>query len=204
MALTGPASLRPSPASLDGHILGCMTNTLTTPLPLIAGRWLLDANHARVGFSIRHLGVAKVRGLFRDLDATLDIGGTLEDTSISATIALASIDSANAERDAHVRSVDLLDVEQRPSMTFVSTAITGAGSDWNVLGDLTIGDITRPIQLAVEFGGVADFVDGTRHAGFEATGEIRRKDFGLDFGPLGAFLGDVVKIDLDLEFIEPQ
>jgi polyisoprenoid-binding protein YceI len=181
-----------------------MTNTLTTPLPLVAGRWPLDANHSRVGFSIRHLGVAKVRGLFRHLDATLDIGETLDGTSISATVALASIDTANAERDAHVRAADLLDVEQRPTMTFVSTAITGSGSDWNLAGDLRIGDVTRPMQFAVEFGGVADFVDGTRHAGFEATGELRRKDFGLDFGPLGAFLGDVVKIDLDLEFIEPQ
>jgi polyisoprenoid-binding protein YceI len=181
-----------------------MSNTLTTPLPLVAGHWALDANHSRVGFSIRHLGVAKVRGLFRDLDATLDIGETLDGTSISATVALASIDTANAERDAHARAADLLDVKQRPTMTFVSTAISGSGSDWTLVGDLTIGDVTRPMRFAVEFGGVADFVDGTRHAGFEATGEVRRKDFGLDFGPLGAFLGDVVKIDLDLEFIEPQ
>ncbi len=181
-----------------------MSNTLTTPLPLVAGHWPLDANHSRVGFSIRHLGVAKVRGLFRDVDATFHIGESLDDTSISATVALASIDTANAERDAHARAADLLDVERRPTMTFVSTSITGTGSDWSLLGDLTIGDVTRPMQFAVEFGGVADFVDGTRHAGFEATGELRRKDFGLDFGPLGAFLGDVVKIDLDLEFIEPQ
>ena len=181
-----------------------MSNTLTTPLPLVAGRWPLDLNHSRVGFSIRHLGVAKVRGLFRDLDATLDVGESLDGTSISATVALASIDTANAERDAHVRSADLLDVDQRPTMTFVSTAITGTGSDWSLHGDLTIGDVTRPMQFAIEFGGIADFVDGTRHAGFEATGELRRKDFGLDFGPLGAFLGDVVKVDLDLEFIEPQ
>jgi polyisoprenoid-binding protein YceI len=181
-----------------------MSNTLTTPLPLVAGRWPLDANHSRVGFSIRHLGVAKVRGLFRDLDATLDIGETLDGTSISATVALTSIDTANAERDAHARAADLLDVEQRPTMTFVSTAITGSGSDWTLFGDLTIGDVTNPMEFVVEFGGIADFVDGTRHAGFEATGELRRKDFGLDFGPLGAFLGDVVKIDLDLEFIEPQ
>jgi polyisoprenoid-binding protein YceI len=181
-----------------------MSNTLTTPLPLVAGHWPLDANHSRVGFSIRHLGVAKVRGLFRDVDATFHIGESLDDTSISATVALSSIDTANAERDAHARAADLLDVDRRPTMTFVSTAITGTGSDWSLLGDLTIGDVTRRMQFAVEFGGVADFVDGTRHAGFEATGELRRKDFGLDFGPLGAFLGDVVRIDLDLEFIEPQ
>jgi polyisoprenoid-binding protein YceI len=170
-----------------------MTNMLTTPLPLIAGHWPLDAAHSRIGFAIRHLGVAKVRGLFREFDATLTVGETL-----------ASIDTANADRDAHVRSPELLDVEQRPHMSFVSQTITGAGSDWSLLGDLTIGDVTRPVQFAVEFGGVADFVDGTRHAGFEVTGELRRKDFGLGFGPLGSFLGDVVKIDLDFEFVEPQ
>ena len=72
-----------------------------------------------------------------------------------------------------------------------------------VEGDLNIGDVTRPLTLAVELGGVEAFYDGTRHAGFEASGEIRRKDFGLGFGPLGAALGDVVKIELDLQFVEP-
>jgi len=70
-------------------------------------------------------------------------------------------------------------------------------------GELTIGDVTRPLTLSVELGGIEAFVDGTRHAGFEATGEVRRKDFDLGFGPLGAMLGDVVKFELDLEFIEP-
>ena len=181
-----------------------MTNTLTTPLPLVAGRWPLDAAHSRVGFTIRHLGVAKVRGLFRDFEASLEVGESLDLTTIAAKVALASIDTANADRDAHVRSAELLDVENRPTMTFVSTAISGTGSDWTLVGDLTIGDVTRSMQFGVEFGGVADFIDGTRHAGFEATGELRRKDFGLGFGPLGAFLGEVVKIDLDFEFVEPQ
>jgi polyisoprenoid-binding protein YceI len=181
-----------------------MTNTLNPPLPLVAGHWPLDVDHSRIGFTIRHLGVAKVRGLFRDFSATLDIGESVESTSITATVDLASIDTANADRDAHVRSAELLHTALRPTMTFVSTAITGSGSDWDLVGDLTIGDVSQAMRFAVEFGGIADFIDGTRHAGFEATGELRRKDFGLGFGPLGAFLGDVVKIDLDFEFVEPQ
>ena len=146
-----------------------------------------------------------MRGLFSDFDASLAVGETIDDTlDRRRPSALASIDTGNADRDAHVRSADLLDVERRPTMRSgrprsPATARTGRST-----GDLTIGDVTRPIEFAVEFGGVADFVDGTRHAGFEATGELRRKDFGLDFGPLGAMLGDVVKIELDLEFIEPQ
>jgi polyisoprenoid-binding protein YceI len=193
------------PRSPSSRIVAVMTNTITTPtLPLVAGHWQLDAAHSRVGFAIRHLGVAKVRGLFSDFDASLAVGETIDDSSITATVALTSIDTANADRDAHVRSADLLDVERRPTMRFESTTITGDGSDWKLTGNLTIGEVTRPIEFAVEFGGVAEFFDGTRHAGFEATGELRRKDFGLGFGPLGAMLGDVVKVDLDLEFIEPR
>jgi polyisoprenoid-binding protein YceI len=180
-----------------------MTDTTITQIPLKPGEWALDKAHAHVGFAIRHLGVAKVRGRFADVDASLTLGSTIDDTAVAATVALASIDTGNADRDAHVRSPELLDVATRPAMSFQSSRVRGDGDDWVLDGTLTIGSVTRPISLDVEFGGVADFIDGTRHAGFEATGELRRKDFGLDFGPLGAFLGDVVKIELDLEFIEP-
>jgi polyisoprenoid-binding protein YceI len=127
----------------------------------------------------------------------------LDDSAVSASIDLGSIDTGNADRDAHLRSSELLDVEERPTMTFRSTCISGSGEDWTLDGDLTIGDVTRPISLDVEFGGVADVFDGTRHSGFEARGELRRNDFGLSFGALDALLGQVVKLELDLEFIEP-
>jgi len=89
-------------------------------------------------------------------------------------------------------------------MTFTSTHVAGDSSDWTLAGDLAIGDVTRPISFDVELGGVQPYFDGTRHAGFEATGELRRKEFGLGFGALGAVLGDVVKIELDLQFVEPS
>ena len=182
-----------------------MSTTTTSPaLPLVEGTWALDTNHTAVSFSIRRLGLAKVRGHFRDVSAELVVGATAAESRVTATIALASIDTGNADRDAHLRSPDLIDVERRPSMSFRSTEIRGVGPDWALVGDLTIGDVTHPVTLEVQLGGVSDFVDGTRHAGFEATGEIRRKDFGLGFGPMGAMLGDVVKLELDLEFIEPS
>ena len=179
------------------------TPTTTSALPLKPGSWVLDKAHVRVGFSVRHLGVSKVHGFFADVDADLIVGSSLDDTAVNASIALASIDTGNADRDAHLRSNELLDIEQRPTMAFRSTGISGSGDDWTLDGDLTIGDVTRPISLDVEFGGVAEFFDGTRHAGFEARGELRRKDFGLTFGPLDRMLGQVVKVQLDLEFIEP-
>ena len=174
---------------------------LTRPLRL--GTWALDTNHTSVGFAIRRLGLAKVKGHFSDVSAQLVVGSTIDDCRVNATVALASIDTGNADRDAHLRTADFLDVESRPTMSYRTTRVHGEGSDWTVDGELTIGDVTAPITLAVEIGDVGDYFDGTRHVGIEATGEIRRADFGLGFGLLGAMLGDVVRIELDLEFIEP-
>lgn len=179
------------------------SSTTATALPLPAGRWELDANHFRVGFAIRHLGVSKVRGQFLDVSAELVVGPTLAESSLRAVVRLDSIDTGNAERDAHTRSSDLLDVAVRPTMTFRATGLEGSGDDLTLVGDLTIGEVTRPASFQVEFGGVEAFpADGRLHAGFEATGEIRRKDFGLDGGLLATtMLGDVVKVEIDVQFV---
>jgi polyisoprenoid-binding protein YceI len=185
---------------------------MTTPptsvsLPLVPGRWAVDTNHSAINFSIRHLGVSKVRGRFTRFEATVDIGDTPDTTSVTATVDVSSIDTANADRDAHVLSPDIIDVAKRPTMVFRSTQIAGAGSEYQIDGDLTIGDVTRPIVLAVELGGIESFPGGPRHAGFEATTEIRRKDFGIDVamppGISAVALGDVVKVELDLQLLEP-
>src|ERR1700719_1394479 len=169
-------------------------------LPLAPGRWAVDTNHSSIGFTIRHLGVSKVRGRFTRFDADVVIGDTLDTTSVTATVDIASIDTANADRDAHVLSSDIIDLARRPTMVFRSTRVRGAGSEYQVDGDLTIGDVTRPIVLAVELGGIEAFPGGPRHAGFEAATEIRRKDFGLDVAlPPGVnvvALGDVVKVEI--------
>ncbi|MYS88261.1 MULTISPECIES: YceI family protein [Streptomyces] len=179
------------------------TAATATALPLAPGNWALDPFHSSVGFTIRHLGIAKVRGRFERLEADLFVGERVEDVRVTATVDLASIDTGNADRDAHVRASDLLDVEKRPTMTYRSTRVSGEGEDWTMEGELTIGEVTRPVTLAVEFGGLVDVpMDGSRHAGFEATGEIRRSEFGLDFAP--GLLGEVVKIQLDMQFVEPK
>ena len=176
-------------------------------LPLIPGRWALDPAHSAVGFTIRHLGVSKVRGHFRKFDVDVVVGTTLADTFVTATIDLASIDTGNPDRDAHVLTPDLLDVARRPTMTFRSTSITEGGDGWLADGDLTIGEVTRPFRLDVELGGVEEFPGGPRHAGFEAKGELRRKDFGIDLtlppGVSAVALGDVVKVELDVQLLEP-
>jgi polyisoprenoid-binding protein YceI len=183
--------------------------TSTRTLPLAPGRWAVDHGHSSIGFTIRHLGVSKVRGRFDDFDADVVIGETLDDTSIAATIRVASIDTGNADRDAHVLSPDLIDVERRPTIEFRSTRVAGIDGEreYRVDGDLTVGDITRPITLAVEFGGIEEFPGGPRHAGFEATTQIQRKEFGIDLAlPPGlntVALADTVKIELDLQLLEP-
>ncbi len=185
-----------------------MTSVSTSvSLPLAPGRWAVDTNHSSISFSIRHLGVSKVRGRFTRFEADVVIGETLETTSVNATVDVASIDTANADRDAHVLSPDIIDVAMRPTMVFRSTHVRGAGSEYQIDGELTIGEVTRPIVLAVELGGIESFPGGPRHAGFEATTEIRRKDFGIDVamppGISAVALGDVVKVELDLQLLEP-
>jgi polyisoprenoid-binding protein YceI len=129
---------------------------------------------------------------------------------VEATIDLDSIDTNNDDRDAHLRSTDFFSTEIHPTMRFVSTGVTSDGGDWQLSGKLTLNGITRPIILAVEFNGLQEFPGrGVRHAGFSATGALKRSDYGIEFGmlPLNAetlALGDEVKIELDLEFVEPQ
>lgn len=182
---------------------------VTHELGLKPGQWVVDPYHSAVLFSIRHLGLAKVRGRFDRFDATLDIGRVLADSKVEATIELNSINTNNTDRDAHLRSTDFFSTDQHPEMRFVSMRATSKKNDWIVEGELTLNGRTRPLTLDVEFNGVQEFPGrNVRHAGFSASGSIKRSEFGIEFGllPLGAdllALGDEVKIELDLEFIEP-
>lgn len=185
-----------------------MTQDTAAPTVLLApGRWELDPYHSAVGFAIRHLGVSKVRGRFTDFTVDVQVGEDPAATSVSADIAVASLDTGNPDRDAHVLSPDLLDVDRRPTLSFRSTAVHVEGDDIALDGELTLGEVTRPVTLAVELGGIEPFVDGRRHAGFEATCEIRRSDFGIELalppGVSTVALGDVVKVELDLQLLEP-
>ena len=186
------------------------TLTNTHEMGLIPGHWVLDTLHSSVLFSIRHLGLAKVRGRFDRFNATLDVGPNLAATSVSATIDLASINTNNSDRDAHLRSTDFFRTDEHPEMHFVSRGIRPSGREWDLDGDLTLNGRTRPLVLSVEFNGVQEFPgQNMRLAGFSATGTLRRSEFGIEFGllPIGMdtlALGDEVKIELDLEFIEPK
>src|SRR3954451_3793815 len=114
-----------------------MTTTSTTgSLPLAPGRWAVDTNHSSIGFTIRHLGVSKVRGRFTRFEADVVIGETLDTTTVNATIDGASIATATAARDALVLSPDIVDVAKRPPMVSGGTGLAGAGADYQSGGDL--------------------------------------------------------------------
>jgi polyisoprenoid-binding protein YceI len=182
-------------------------HTAATLLPLQRGLWTLDEAHSSVLFSVRHLGLSKVRGRFEHFDATMSIGTTLDDVYVDATIHMASVNTNNPDRDAHLRSTDFFAVEANPTTRFTSRRIVPDRSHYTMHGDLTINETTRAIALPVEFNGTEAFQD-QRHAGFSAEGELRRSDYGIDFGihPIGAdrlALADIVKFELDLQFVEP-
>jgi polyisoprenoid-binding protein YceI len=180
---------------------------MTVPTGLTTGTWSFDPAHSEVGFSVRHAGISKVRGSFKDVDATLTVGSSLEDSAITVTIRTASFTSGDENRDGHVKSPDFFDVEQFPEMTFVSTSHTGSGESYSITGDLTIRGITKSVVLEAEFNGVAVDPFGTTRAGVSASTSISRKDFGLTWNAAleagGVLVGDKVTISIEAEFVAP-
>jgi polyisoprenoid-binding protein YceI len=185
-------------------------STTTSNLPLASGIWTLDPLHCTVEFTARHMAISKVRGRFHTFDATVVVGDTLEASRLEATIDMASVDTDNADRDAHLRNSDFFHVDEHPEMTFRSTAIVSTGADtYSVIGDLTLNGTTNQERLDVTFHGTETFPgDGTFHAGFEATGTISRRAYGVDFNvPLGAggfVISDTIGIELDIQLLAPQ
>lgn len=170
------------------------------------GTYLLDAAHKRVGFVARHMMVSKVRGEFADAAATITIGDDPMRSSVTATIQAASINTAQADRDAHLRSPEFLDVEQFPTLEFRSTGVKSRdGNEFVLSGELTIKGVTRPVDLEVEFEGVGRSPFGQDIFGFSASTEIDREDFGLTWNVAletgGVLVGRKVKIEIEGEAV---
>jgi polyisoprenoid-binding protein YceI len=180
-------------------------NGLLVPAP---GTYEVDTTHSHVGFSVRHLMVAKVRGQFTSFRGTIRIAENPAQSSATSLIDVASIDTHDDQRDAHLRSADFFDVDNYPQMTYHTThiALAGDGSErWAVTGDLTIKDVTRPVMLWVTFeGGTIDPWGNTRIA-LTATGEIDREEWGLTWNQAletgGVVLGKKVTLDIEVEAI---
>jgi polyisoprenoid-binding protein YceI len=183
-----------------------MTATTTVAAGLTAGTWTIDPVHSEVSFSVRHLMVSKVRGSFTKFSGTVTVGEDQLASAVEAEIDLSSIDTRDANRDGHLRSVDFFDTDTHPTMTYHSTGIRTEGDDVVVDGELTLHGVTKPVSLTLEFNGVSGDPWGGTRAGFSAGTEISRGDFGIEFNmPLeggGVVVGDKVKVELEIEAVQ--
>jgi polyisoprenoid-binding protein YceI len=171
-------------------------------------RWNIDPNHSRIGFSVRHLVISKVRGHFGSYQAELELDEEdLSRSRVTVEIDAASIDTGVEQRDTHLRSPDFFAAETFPKLRFVSRRVEKAGKDeYKVIGDLTIRDVTREVTLAVEDGGRARDPWGNDRAAFAAHLSIDRKAFGLTWNQVletgGLLVADRVDIELELEAVK--
>jgi polyisoprenoid-binding protein YceI len=167
----------------------------------IAGDYVLDPSHTRVGFSARHAMVTKVRGQFDEFEGTAHVDTENPAAStISVTIQAASVTTGNAQRDGHLKTPDFFDIENYPTITFVSTDVERDGTDWNVTGELTINATTKPVTVVFEETGTARDPFGNLRAGFEGSVTINRTDWGLAFNAALETGGVLVSEKVTLEF----
>ncbi len=170
---------------------------------LTPGTWTVDASHSRVGFTARHLMIAKTRGHFSTFSGTITVPEDRLASTVEASVDATSVSTDDPSRDGHLKSGDFFDAENHPTWTLRSTGIKADGSDYLMMADLTIRGVTRPIEFGLEFEGVTKDPWGNTKAGFTATTEISRKDFGMEFNVAletgGVLVGDKVKVELEVE-----
>jgi polyisoprenoid-binding protein YceI len=178
--------------------------TTATALTPTTGTWVLDPAHTRLGFEARHAMVSKVRGSFGIFEGTLVLDGeNPANSQATVVIDAASISTGSADRDAHLRSADFLNVEEYPTLTFTSTAVRHEGDAFVMVGELTIRGTTRPVEIRADLEGVVDDPWGNTKIGFEGLASLSRKDFGLTWNVAleagGVLVSDTVKIVLDVQ-----
>lgn len=169
----------------------------------VAGTWVIDPAHTAVGFAVRHL-MSRVRGTFSEVSGRIVTGPNPSRSTVTAAIGLSSVSTGNQMRDDHLRSADFFDAEHYPVMTFTSTSVHPTGGSWALCGDLTIRDVTAPVEFQVAFLGTDPAgLQGEVRVGFSAQGTISRRDFGITFGLVTdgtkIVVGDEVGITLDVE-----
>jgi polyisoprenoid-binding protein YceI len=170
-----------------------------------AGVYEIDPSHSTAQFVVSHLVVAKIRGRFADLAGTVHVGEDAEQSAVAITLQAFSIDTADPQRDEHLRSPDFLDVERFPTLEYRSSKVEAAGNRWKVSGELTVRDVTRTVTLDVEYNGSASDPWGGQRAVFSASTEIDRQEFGLTWNvPLesgGVLVGNTISIEIEVEAV---
>jgi polyisoprenoid-binding protein YceI len=183
-----------------------MTMTQTGTIPgYVAGTWTIDPLHSEVGFSVRHMMVSKVRGKFTKFAGEIVTAEDLFGSSVTAEVDLASIDTGAEQRDGHLRSPDFFDTENHPVMTYRSTGIRADGDGYVLDGELTLKGNTKSVPLTLEVNGFGPDAYGGTRAGFTATGEINRQDFGVTWSAAmetgGVVVSDKIALHLEIEAV---
>jgi|SRR3954452_6824880 len=170
------------------------------------GTWYVDPTHSSIEFEIKHMKIATVRGRFKEFEGTIVAAEAINDSYVTGVVKAASIDTNDPTRDDHLRSADFFDTEHYPEIRFASKRVEPlGGSQYRLVGDLTIKDVTREIELDATVEGVERDPFGNERLGVSARGKINRMDFGIKWQhPLetgGFLLGDEVKIIIDVSAI---
>ena len=168
----------------------------------MATKWNLDPTHSEITFKVRHMMISNVKGQFKNFTAEVEAeDDTFKNAKTTAKIDVASIDTNNADRDAHLKNEDFFNAAANPSIIFQTDALNE-----EITGNLTIGGVTKPIKLDVEFGGINKDPWGNTKAGFTFEGKIKRSDFGLNWNAAletgGVMVSDEVKIAGELQFVK--
>ena len=179
------------------------TATQTSSLPI--GTWKIDPVHSSVEFQVKHLGIASVKGQFKEFEGTLEVSA--DGVRAYGTVETASVDTREPQRDAHLRSADFFDADQHPQITFQSTSVRAIDDeDFEIEGDFTLHGITRPLKLIATLEGTETDPQGNERVGVSATAQINRSDhdmkFNMALGSGNVVVGDKVKILLDISAVK--
>lgn len=169
-------------------------------------QWKIDPAHSEATFRVKHLVVSTVSGRFNTFDAAITAADPdFSDMQVTFEADVASIDTKNEQRDAHLRSADFFDAEHHPRLSFVSRSVRRLSDhEFDVTGDLTLRGVTRPVSLEVTYNGTVGGFGGTTVAGFEVRGKLNRFDFGLRWSAVtetgGVVVGPEVRFEIHAEF----
>jgi polyisoprenoid-binding protein YceI len=167
--------------------------------------WNIDKSHSSLEFTVKHMMISKVKGVFNEFDATVEADvNDLTDATVEFSVDLKSIDTRNEDRDNHLRSNDFFDIESHPKMTFVASDIKKkSDNEYDVVGDLSLRGVTKPVTFDLTMEGVHKDPWGNEVAGFSGSTKLNRKDFGLVWNAAletgGVLVGEEVKINIELE-----
>lgn len=170
--------------------------------------WKLDPSHSEIGFKVKHMMITNVSGAFTDfnVEATSD-SDNFNNANINFSAKTASVDTKSEQRDGHLRSPEFFDSEKYPEMRFTGNKFEKVSDEhYKLSGDLTIKDVSKPVSLDVEFGGINKDPWGNTKAGFTLNGKINRKDFGLNWNAAletgGVMVSEDVKINAEIQLVK--